>query len=64
MLAVLRRHHGEQAFNIAALTQSRGFDGVDGVFRLQQNGVTERKLAILEVTQQGLRVLQATDKSF
>ncbi|HBN23038.1 MAG TPA: hypothetical protein DD412_07360 [Holosporales bacterium] len=64
MLAVLRRHHGEQAFNVAALTQSRGFDGVDGVFRLQQNGVSERKLAILEVTQQGLRVLQTTDKSF
>lgn len=64
MLAVLRRHHGEQAFSVAALTQSRGFDGVDGVFRLQQSGVTERKLAILEVTQQGLQVLQTTDKSF
>lgn len=64
MLAILRRHHGEQAFSVAALTQSRGFDGVDGVFRLQQNGITERKLAILEVTQQGLRVLQTTDKFF
>ncbi len=64
MLAVLRRHHGEKAFNVAALTQSRGFDGVDGVFRLQQNGVTERKLAILEVTQKGLHVLQTTDSSF
>lgn len=64
MLAILRRHQGEQAFGVAALTQSRGFDGVDGVFRLQQNGVTQRKLAILEVTQQGLQVLQTTGNSF
>ncbi len=64
MLAVLRRHPGEQAFGFAALTQSRGFDGVDGVFRLQQNGITDRKLSILIVTQQGLQPLQMASSSF
>ena len=64
MLAVLRRHHGESAFGFAALTQTRGFDGVEGVFRLKQNGVTDRKLAVLQVTQQGLQTLQMADSSF
>ncbi len=64
MLAVLRRHNGTSAFSTNSLTQNRGFDGVDGVFRLQQSGVSERKLAILTVTPGGLVPLKMADGSF
>ena len=64
MLAVLRRHYGDKAFSPQALTQSRGFDGVDGVFRLTQSGLAERKLSILTVTPQGLKPLKSADDSF
>lgn len=64
MISVLRRHDRESAFSFASLTQSRGFDGVDGVFRLQQSGVAQRKIATLEVTGEGLRALRSADASF
>ncbi len=64
MLAVLRRHHGERSFGVAALTQSRGFDGVDGLFRLKQVGTTDRRLSILKVTPQGLQPLQMAESTF
>ena len=64
MLAVLRRHHGERSFGVAALTQSRGFDGVDGLFRLKQTGTTDRRLSILKVTPQGLQALQMAENKF
>lgn len=58
MLSVLRRHYGAQAFSTSSLTQNRGFDGVDGVFRLRQSGTAERKLTILKVTPRGLEPLE------
>ncbi len=64
MLAILKRHHGEQAFSTGVLTQPRGFNGVDGLFRLRQNGSTERKLSILSVTPTRLVSLQNAPDSF
>ncbi|MCI5060865.1 MAG: penicillin-binding protein activator [Alphaproteobacteria bacterium] len=37
------------AFDQAALTDPRGFNGVNGIFRFHTNGVVERGLAILEI---------------
>ena len=64
MLAVLKRHHLVKAYDFSALTQPRGFDGIDGIFRLKADGVTERKLAIAEITPAGLRVLMVPGKRF
>jgi ABC-type branched-subunit amino acid transport system substrate-binding protein len=64
MLAVLKRHHPLQAYSFSALTQPRGFDGIDGIFRLRVDGITERKPAIAEITATGLRVLRVTGKRF
>jgi hypothetical protein len=47
-----------QRFSAAALTRSSGFSGVDGAFRLQPEGTTERALAILEVQKFGAGILE------
>lgn len=46
------------------LTNPNGFAGVDGVFRLTQNGLAERGLAVLEVTSGGARVVDPAPKRF
>ena len=49
---------------IAALTQPRGFDGMDGAFRLNANGHVDRPLAVLEVATHGVRVVSPAQSSF
>jgi len=51
-------------FSDAALTDINGFIGMDGLFRFHQSGVVERKLAVLEVTRRGFRVLSPAPLSF
>jgi branched-chain amino acid transport system substrate-binding protein len=41
----------------SALTRSSGFNGVDGLFRLMSDGVTDRALAVLEVQKFGATVI-------
>lgn len=51
-------------FDRAALTNPGGFEGIDGLFRLRDNGMVERGLAVLEVTPTGSRVLDPAPASF
>jgi len=46
------------------LTQSSGFAGVNGVFRLKSDGTVERALAIAQVTSGQVRIIDAAPKSF
>ncbi|MBV7408581.1 penicillin-binding protein activator [Maritimibacter sp. DP1N21-5] len=48
----------------AALTQSQGFAGVNGVFRLLADGTNERGLAIAQIQNQQVVVIDAAPKSF
>jgi hypothetical protein len=64
MLSVLNVHFPREPYSIQALTQPKGFHGVNGVFRFMPDGTAERKLAILEVSPAGLRLLQPSAKSF
>ena len=48
----------------AALTQSQGFVGVSGVFRLRPDGTTERGLAIAQIQNQQVVVIDAAPRSF
>lgn len=48
----------------AALTQPQGFVGVNGVFRLLPNGTTERGLAIAQIQDQKIVVLDPAPRSF
>ncbi|WP_298496105.1 penicillin-binding protein activator [uncultured Maritimibacter sp.] len=47
-----------------ALTQSQGFAGVNGVFRLLPDGTNERGLAIAQIQNQKVVVIDAAPKSF
>lgn len=47
-LVVTLVHNGGD-LSAAALTNSNGFAGVDGIFRLQPNGIAQRGLAVLQV---------------
>lgn len=51
-------------FDQALLTDSDGYTGVDGLFRLLPDGEVERGLAIYELTDNGFRRLEAAPGSF
>jgi ABC-type branched-subunit amino acid transport system substrate-binding protein len=51
-------------FSASALTNSSGFVGLDGVFRLDPDGLVQRELAVLEVEPDGPRVIDPAAQSF
>ncbi|MDH3597303.1 MAG: penicillin-binding protein activator, partial [Rhodospirillales bacterium] len=68
LAAVLTRNATETGrapdFSRAALTQASGFAGMDGIFRFLPNGEIQRGLAVLEMTKDGLVVLDPAPQSF
>ncbi len=46
------------------LTRDSGFSGVDGLFRLRDNGLSQRGLAILEVQRFGAQVVDEAPRTF
>jgi len=48
----------------SSLTQAAGFEGVDGIFRFLQNGTNERGLAIAQVVQKQVQIIDPAPKSF
>ena len=48
----------------AALTQAQGFVGVNGVFRLKSDGTNERALAVAQIQNQQVVVIDAAPRSF
>jgi branched-chain amino acid transport system substrate-binding protein len=51
-------------FDQATLTSANGFAGLDGIFRLKNDGEVERGLAILEVAADGSHVIELPPVSF
>ncbi len=64
LAAVLAQSPRATDFSAKALTDSNGFKGVDGIFRLRADGVVERAYAIHEVTPQGFQIIQPAEGSF
>ena len=64
LAAVLARSSGGSDFSRRALTNPNGFDGVDGLFRLREDGVAERSFAVLEVLKNGFRTLNRSARTF
>jgi ABC-type branched-subunit amino acid transport system substrate-binding protein len=64
LAATLAQDGGEPRFSFEALTIPNGFQGVDGLFRLDANGVAQRKFAILEVRKAGVQMIQAPPTAF
>ena len=64
LAAVLARSPGGPDFSRRALTNPNGFDGVDGLFRLGEDGVAERAFSVLEVRERGFRRLKHSPRTF
>jgi len=64
LAAVLGQGETGPDFSRITLTSANGYWGRDGIFRLMPSGVTERGLAILEITRRSSRVLDPAPESF
>lgn len=64
LAAVLAKRNESNAFDTRALTNPEGFVGVDGLFRLRQDGTAERGFAILRVTRDGAQVVTPAPENF
>jgi ABC-type branched-subunit amino acid transport system substrate-binding protein len=64
LASVLARAPTGADFSAATLTQPNGFAGIDGIFRLTQDGAVERGLAVLEVRREGPVVIDPAPKTF
>ncbi len=53
-----------QRFVASELTRASGFQGVDGLFRLRPEGISERGFAIMEVQKYGNQVIEPAPSSF
>ena len=51
-------------YSLEALSNPNGFSGIDGIFRFLPDGQVERALAVLEMRQSGLRILEPAPKTF
>lgn len=60
----LSRNPKGSRFTPEKLTQSGGFAGVDGLFRLLPNGLSERRFAILQVQQFSNKIIQPSPQRF
>jgi branched-chain amino acid transport system substrate-binding protein len=64
LAAALAHGGGPDPFNQAALTNISGFNGADGVFRFRGDGTNERGLAVMEIADDGAKVISPAPRSF
>ncbi len=58
------QNNGTPAFNHQSITSSRGFSGIDGIFRFRNDGLVERGLAVLEVQRGQAKVIDPAPNKF
>lgn len=63
-IGALVASQGRDALTVAALTQGQGFEGVDGVFRLNRDGTIERGLAVAQVIDEQVVVIDPAPQIF
>jgi hypothetical protein len=63
-IGALARNSNGAAISRSALTQSAGFAGVSGIFRLLPNGSNERGLAIAQIRNNSVVVIDPAPRSF
>lgn len=63
-IGALVKSGDREPFGRAALTQSAGFQGVNGVFRLRADGTNERGLAVATIRDRKVTVLSPAPQSF
>jgi branched-chain amino acid transport system substrate-binding protein len=64
LAAALAQGGSPNPYNQAALTNISGFNGADGVFRFRADGSNERGLAVMEIAEDGAKVISPAPRSF
>lgn len=64
LAALLSRNSGPNTFARARIEDSQGFSGSDGLFRFRSNGAIERGMAVIEVRQNDVVILQPAPQEF
>lgn len=64
LAATIARMSNGNDFSKSALTNPRGFIGVDGIFRLRGDGLTERGLAIMRINNGQFEIIDPSPRSF
>lgn len=64
LTATLAYSYKYQPFSHSSITHQAGFSGVDGIFRLTPTGICERGLAILEISENGRRIIDPAPVTF
>jgi branched-chain amino acid transport system substrate-binding protein len=64
LVAALIKTQGAQRFSEEVLTNPSGFTGIDGLFRFNKDGTSQRGLAVLRVSPTGGQVISAPPKAF
>lgn len=54
----------DEAYTSSTLTNTRGFSGIDGIFRFRSDGLSERGLAILELRSGSAKVIDPAPTAF
>jgi ABC-type branched-subunit amino acid transport system substrate-binding protein len=64
LVAALVKTQGPQRFSEQTLTNSSGFAGIDGLFRLRSDGTNQRGLAVMRVEPGGSQIISPPSRSF
>lgn len=63
-IGALVKQRGSNALTTAALTQGQGFVGVNGIFRLLSDGTNQRGLAVAQIQNNQLVIIDAAPRAF
>jgi ABC-type branched-subunit amino acid transport system substrate-binding protein len=64
LVAALTKTQGQRRFAMEVLTNTSGFNGIDGLFRFRRDGVNQRGLAVMKVTPTGGQIISPSPRSF
>jgi branched-chain amino acid transport system substrate-binding protein len=64
LTAALTKTQGQKRFSEEVLTNTSGFNGIDGLFRFRKDGPNQRGLAVMRVSPTGGQIISPAPKSF
>jgi ABC-type branched-subunit amino acid transport system substrate-binding protein len=64
LAAALTRTQGARRFSEEVLTNTSGFNGIDGLFRFRRDGPNQRGLAVMRVSPTGGQIISPAPRSF
>lgn len=64
LVAALTKTQGQKRFSAEVLTNTSGFNGIDGLFRFRRDGLNQRGLAVMRVSPTGGQVISPAPRAF